>query len=328
MSQPTPARRRNPTPARRAATPSRGGRLGTRLYAHRQAASDSLRRLLAQPLSSLMTASVMGIALLLPALLLVAIHNLSQLGGGLREVAQMTAYLQEGVSEAGALELQQHWQEDSRIAAISYISPAQAASEFASFSGFGDVLATLPDNPLPGALLIQPEHTDGPVLQQLQAELEAEPDIELVQLDLLWVQRLDTLLVLAQRVTLALLAVLSLAVLFTVGNTIRLAIANRSAEIRVMKLVGGTDSFVARPFLYTGLWFGLAGGALAWLLLSLLLWSLRAPLDQLLALYQSDFLLQLPTPGLIALLLGSSASLGWLGARLSVHQHLRQIEPR
>jgi len=327
MSRKAHSTRTAPKRPSTAARPSRGGRLRTHLATHRQAAVDSLRRLLGQPLASLMTASVIGIALLLPALLLIAIHNLSQFGGDLRQVAQLSAYLQDGVEESQARALQQQLQADPRIHDVDYISPTQAAREFAEVSGFGDVLAMLPENPLPGVLLLQPSQADSDTLRQLQSALEAEPQVALVQLDLLWVQRLDSLLQLAQRVAAALLAVLALAVLFTVGNTIRLAIANRTAEIRVVKLVGGTDSFVARPFLYTGLWFGLAGGALAWLLLSLLLWLLSAPLDRLLTLYDSDFILQAPTLPAIAALLAGSALLGWLGARLSVHQYLRQIEP-
>jgi cell division transport system permease protein len=162
----------------------------------------------------------------------------------------------------------------------------------------------------------------------LLAELNALAGVESAQLDLAWIARLQRFLDLAQRMSTALMLILALAVLFVVGNTIRLAIEGRRAEIVVVKLVGGTDSYVARPFLYTGFWYGLGGGLLAWLLLSLIMLALSGPLDALLALYGNQHSVHGLSllPGLI--LLAGSALLGWLGAWISVRQHLSAIEPR
>jgi len=161
----------------------------------------------------------------------------------------------------------------------------------------------------------------------LQA-LQALPEVEFAQLDLLWLQRLQGLTGIIERAVAALIIILSVAVLFVVGNTIRMAIESRRAEILVVKLVGGSNSFVARPFLYTGFWYGLLGGLFAWLSLLSLLLLFAEPLNSLLDLYGSDFVLQ--GPGILpaVVLLSGGALLGWLGALLSVMQYLAAIEPR
>lgn len=313
---------------RRSVQESRGGRFTARLQTHGDTAADSLRRLRSNPLNSLMTIAVIGIALLLPTVLMLGINNLGQLGGELRSVAQISAYFAGTTSDDEALQVSEDLLHDSRIEAVIYISPSQAAEEFARYSGFGDVLAGLPDNPLPPTLQIQPAVTDPQTLADLVAMLESQPGMALVQLDMDWVQRLDAILQLAQRVTYGMVVILALAVLFIVGNTIRLAIANRRAEIQVVKLVGATDGFVARPFLYTGFWYGLLGGLFALLLVLVLMLLLTGPLDRLLGLYDSSFQLQGPGLNGATLLLAGSAALGWLGALISVRQHLTAIQPR
>src|SRR5690606_15668778 len=212
------------------------------------------------------------------------------------------------------------------IAAVEYISPAQGAEEFARYSGLGDVLALLEDNPLPGVLLVTPADS-GAQSPTLLGELAGMDGVSLAQLDLQWIERLRLLLETAGRVSTALMLVFALAVLLVIGNTIRLAIESRRAEIVVVKLVGGTDGYVARPFLYTGMWYGLAGGLLAWIALTVVLWALSTLVQGLLALYESQH--QLRGLGLAgtALLLGGSGLLGWLGAFISVRQHLAKIEP-
>jgi len=305
--------------------PSSGGRVSARMLTHQSTARDSLQRLLINPLHSLMTIMVIGIALLLPSLLMLSVGNLSQLGGELQGSARISIYLHENTNEDMAFELSERLLTDERVNTVRVMLPQQAAEEFTRMSGLGDILSTLPANPLPTTLEIQPGTTDPALLRALQQELEAHERVDVVQLDLDWVQRLDSMLALSQRAAYGLIVILALAVLFIVGNTIRLAIANRRAEILVMKLVGATDGFVSRPFLYTGFWYGLLGGLAAWLLLVLLMVLLSGPVDRLLFLYDSSFVLQGPGLAGSAVLLGGSALLGWLGALLSVRQHLRDI---
>lgn len=300
------------------------------LQAHRETAADSLERLWQQRLGSLMTMTVIGVALLLPALLLSGVSALSTLAGGLQDSARISVYLADGVSTDQREALRSELSGDGRIREMTYISPEQAAREFARYSGFGDVLSALPGNPLPATLELLPTSTDPQSVEALAAELAERPETDAVQVDLVWVQRLDALLELGRRVAIALALGIAVAVLFIIGNTIRLAIESRREEIMVVKLIGGTDAFVSRPFLYTGALCGLGGGLLGGLLLLVLYALMSTPLQQLSAQYGGA---PLAGPGvapllLLAGLLLAGTVLGWLGALLSVRRHLDAIEPR
>lgn len=301
--------------------------LQSRWQNHLDVARQSLMKLLATPISTAMTVAVIAIGLLLPTALFVTMNNLGNLSEGFGRFSRITLYLEDGLSEQQASVISEQLLTRPDIATVDYISPTQGAEEFASYSGLGDVLALLEDNPLPGVIVVTPTELDAqnPALLGDLAELDG---VALAQLDLAWIERLRLLLETAERASAALMLIFALAVLFVVGNTIRLAIESRRSEIVVVKLVGGTDGYVARPFLYTGFWYGLAGGLLAWLILSALLLALYGPVRELLVLYDSQYELQgLGIVG-ISVLLGSSALLGWLGAFISVRQHLSAIEPR
>ncbi len=295
---------------------------------HSAIAVQSVRKLLGEPAASAMTVAVIGIALLLPTTLFVAMNNVQILSEGVSESSRITLYLADTLSEAEGRTLSEELLARPDINTGAYISPAQAAEEFREYSGLGDVLSELEENPLPAVIVLSPQDIDEASGAELLAELNGLAGVESAQLDLEWIARLQRFLDLAQRMSTALMLILALAVLFVVGNTIRLAIESRRAEIVVVKLVGGTDSYVARPFLYTGFWYGLGGGLLAWLLLSLIMLALTGPLDALLALYDNQHTVHGLSllPGLT--LLAGSALLGWLGAWISVRQHLSAIEPR
>ncbi len=295
---------------------------------HRAVALQCIRKLLGEPAASAMTIAVIGIALLLPTTLFVAMNNLQILSEGVSESSRITLYLADSLSEAEGRSLSEQLLARPDIGTGAYISPVQAAEEFREYSGLGDVLSELEENPLPAVIVLSPQDIDEASGAALLAELNGLPGVESAQLDLEWIARLQRFLDLAQRMSAALMLILALAVLFVVGNTIRLAIEGRRAEIVVVKLVGGTDSYVARPFLYTGFWYGLGGGLLAWLLLSVIMLALGGPLDALLALYDNQNSVRGLSllPGLV--LLAGSALLGWLGAWISVRQHLSAIEPR
>jgi cell division transport system permease protein len=321
------SKRKAPSGARQSKASS-ADKLMSLWQSHLAIALQSIRKLRSEPAASAMTIAVIGIALLLPTTLFVAMNNLQILSAGVSESSRITIYLDETLPEAQGRSLSEQLLSRSDISAGEYISPAQAAEEFREFSGLGDVLDALEENPLPAAIVLTPRNVDADSGAALLNELNALPGVESAQLDLEWIARLQRFLELAQRMSTALTLVLSLAVLFVVGNTIRLAIEGRRAEIVVVKLVGGTDSYVARPFLYTGFWYGLGGGLLAWLLLALIMRAVSGPLAALLALYDNQHSMHGLTllPGL--LLLSGSALLGWLGAWISVRQHLSAIEPR
>jgi cell division transport system permease protein len=309
---------------------SRRDRFAAYTLHHRQVARDSLRRLLRNPFGSLATWLVIGIALALPGALYLALDNLARLGGRWDGAPQISLFLQQSVDEAGGLALQQKIGRRGDVAHVEYISREQALAEFRSQSGFGQALDQLDTNPLPAVISVRPlvAQRGADAVKKLFDDLKAMPEVERAVLDMEWVQRLYALLDIGRRIAFGLAAMLGVGVILVIGNTIRLAIESRRDEILVVKLVGGTNAFVRRPFLYTGAWFGLGGGAMACLMLSLALLWLGDPVSRLAALYHSEYSLAgLGAERAVVLLLGG-ALLGWLGAWLAVGRHLGAIEPR
>lgn len=297
---------------------------------NRLIAIDSLQRLLRAPGASLMTWLVIGIALALPSGLYVMLGNLQAVSHGWDGAAQISLFLHQNVSESEGRKLIKTLSIRPQIHSVEYISRQQALEEFQDLSGFGEVLDNLDENPLPALIIVRPQDGDASakMTEQLLKELQGLAEVELAQLDLEWVKRLYSMMKLGERLTTALALLLSLGVLLIIGNTIRLSIENRRDEILVIKLVGGTDVFVRRPFLYTGFWYGLGGAVIAWLIIVFGLFWLRGPVADLAGLYQSQFsLLGLGLIDTIGLWL-TGAMLGLLGAWLAVSRHLGAIEPR
>jgi cell division transport system permease protein len=299
------------------------------LTRHLQVALGSLGKLLRAPLGSLMTIAVIGIALALPAGLLAILSNLQQIGAQWQGPASISLFLRYEVDEAQAARLGQQIQTQEAPHSLTLISRSQALEEFRSHSGFGAALDALDENPLPSVILLRPNVADSEpqAAEQLLARLRALPEVEVAQLDLQWVRRLQGITDIARRGAYLIAGLLGLAVLLIIGNTIRLEIQNRHEEIAITKLVGATDGFVRRPFLYHGLWLGLLGGITAWLLVSSALALLAPPVSHLAELYNSAFRLSAPGISAASALLGGGALIGWLGAWLSVGQHIRLIEP-
>ena len=212
---------------------------------------------------------------------------------------------------------------------MQYISRKQALDEFQKLSGFGDALKALNSNPLPSVLIVKPKLTDSnhQLTQQLLNKLNQLRQTDKAQLDMQWVRRLYAIMDIIERGVLILGGLLALAVLLVMGNTIRLAIQNRSKEIVVMKLIGGTDAFIRRPFLYTGFWYGLFGGVIAWLLVSFTLLSISSPIEKLSLLYQNQFELSNLSFFATLMLLALSIFLGLIGSWFAVSRHIKEIEP-
>lgn len=295
---------------------------------HRHSAKDSLSRLLATPLQSLMTWLVMAVALALPATLFTSLNNVQTLGQSWDGAPQISVFLNVRAREQAILSFQQKLKASAQIADVVYLSAEQALREFEQESGMGNALQTLDVNPLPPTLMIVPSAGLSPAaLSQMGEQLKAEALVEEVVFDRAWVDRLHQILALAEQLVLGLGGLLALGVLLVIGNTIRLSIESRRDEIVIIKLVGGTDAFVRRPFLYTGFWYGLGGGLVALMLLQLMLSLLTAPVSHLATSYQSDFRLSgLGVDGSL-LLVAFGAGIGWLGAWLAVSRHLGDIEP-
>ncbi len=311
------------------ATPRGRLNLGYGLHRHLEAALDSLSALLESPLSTLMTAAVLGIALALPAGLHMVLGDLQRLTGDWQASAGISLFLELGATPAQAQGLQAELQQDERFSEVRLTAPRQALDEFRDSSGFAEALGLLQSNPLPFVLAVtpSPQQREPALMDALVAELKAHPAVELAQFDLRWLQRFHAMTEVAERVVRVLALLLSIGVLLVVGNTIRLEIQGRRDEIEVCKLVGATNGFIRRPFLYIGAWYGVLGGLLAWLLVSLSLWQLAGPVRRLAGLYHSEF--RLGGTGFVTfgLLLAGGALLGLLGAWLAVGRHLDRLEP-
>ena len=224
----------------------------------------------------------------------------------------------------------QRLQQDKRVAEVTFMSQQQAMDEYKQLSGFSRALDMLDENPLPAVLLIDilNESEDQQAIENLTQELQQDEAIDTVVLDRQWLQRLQLIIETIRRAVVVISVLLALGVLLIVGNTIRLNINNNRREIEIIKLFGGTNGFIQRPFLYSGFWYGVFGGLLAWLLVSLSLWLLSGPIQDLAVLYQSQFALRhLGLLELLILLLAGGL-LGLFGSWISVAQHIRHIEPQ
>lgn len=295
---------------------------------HRLSAADSLQRILDNPLSSVLTWLVIGIALALPMGLNVALDNVGQLSASWDSPAQISLFIQDGISAEQAGELSLALVERADVAQARFLPREDALEEFRTLSGFADVLASLQENPLPHLILVSPASDSSDSAAVLRDELLEYPEVTQAVLDMEWLQRLNSLIELSRRLVLAVGGLLVLGVVLILGNTIRLAIESRRDEIVIVKLIGGSNAFVRRPFLYTGLWYGVGGGVFGAVLVAVSLWFLRQPVDRLALLYESDF--QLHGLGIMGglnlVILGGL--LGLTGAWLAVARHLAQIQPR
>ena len=323
-------RRRRPREAPAAERSERtppGRRLGRRLGAlrdlHLYSLVSSLGRLLARPWATLLTVGVMAVALALPAGLLLALSLFSGLAGDLREARSLSLFLEAEVAADAAEALAARLRQRADVSAVALRSPEQGLAEFRGMTEFAGALAVLDYNPLPTVLVVDP--AAGADAAALAAALEAQPGAAFVQHDAVWRERLAAWLAFAARLAWVVAILLGLGALLVVGNTVRLDIQGRAEEIAIVQLLGATDGFVRRPFLYLGAWYGLGAGLLALLLLGAGALALRGPLAALSGSYGS------PPPALPAgaaaaalVLLAASLLLGWLGAWLAAGHHLRQ----
>ena len=290
----------------------------------------ALGRLARAPLATILTLLVIGLALALPAALGLLVTNAEVATGGFSQAVDMSVYLKSGETVQQAQRLAHRVRTMPGVAKVTVISAAQGLRDFRKYSGFGAALDALTSNPLPNVLRIvpRPEASSAADLERLRRDIGAWPEVDVVQLDAQWVLRFNAMLGVLRRLVLTAAVLFGAGVLAVIGNTIRLEILNRHAEIEVTKLVGGSNAFVRRPFLYTGMLYGLGGALLAWMILEAVVIGLTGPVARLAQLYGSAFI---PT-GLAArqcgVLFGGGVVLGWLGAWISAHHHLRRIEPR
>ncbi|MCG6968281.1 MAG: permease-like cell division protein FtsX [Gammaproteobacteria bacterium] len=304
--------------------------LNVYLSHHLWVAVSTLGSLWRSPLSTLLTSSVIAIALALPAGLYVMLQNVQQLSSSWENSSQISVFLKSGQTESQLRTVREQLQAWPEIQAVHYISAEQALAEFRQSSGFGEALQILDQNPLPEMFVIQPaiQLSDSRRLQELQSRLDSLPQVDQTLLDMQWVLRLSAIIDTGKRMVFILGALLFIAILLVIGNTIRLTIFNKRQEIVVTKLIGATNQFIRRPFLYTGFWYGVFGALLAWLLVTVLLALLKGPIDDLSLLYESQFSLNTMGVTLSGSLFAVGILLGLLGSWLAVSRHLKAIEPK
>jgi cell division transport system permease protein len=296
---------------------------------HAQVLVGSLGRIMHQPLATLMTMAVIAVALALPLLLGLFLQNARSATVNWNDAYDLSVYMDKRAAAGRAQALSKQLQKRSDVATVRIITAEEALAEFRADSGFGKALDALTDNPLPDTLVVTPtlaaSTPEG--TEALRAVITALPDVQTVQLDTEWVKRWHSILDILRTVVLLTGALLGVGIVLIVSNTIRLEILNRHAEIEVMKLVGASDGFARRPFLYSGIWYGLGGGVLALILVAIAAALLARPVEKLALLYGSAFRLA----GLGAAtglgVLGIAVALSWVGSWFAATRHIRAIEP-
>ncbi|PKF58396.1 cell division protein FtsX [Alteromonadales bacterium alter-6D02] len=296
---------------------------------HLQQALASLGELWRVPASSLLTMAVLGVSLSLPTTLHVLLKNGEQLRSTWDNAAEVSLFLKEHVSKEQAAKAVNRIKLYPQVSKVIYVSQEQALTEFKQLSGFGEALSYLDSNPLPAVILVTPtsQFSSPEGARELLEVLEQQNEVAFGKLDVTWLEKLSAIVDLLKDAVFALGFLLLLAVTLVIANTIRLSILNRREEIEILKLVGATDNFIRRPFLYTGFWYGLIGGVIAWVCVSLMLWSLEGALSALANELDTDLMLDGLAFSEFLILIVLSAWLGWLGAYFSVTRHVNEIEP-
>lgn len=300
-----------------------------RLDQHGHTLFASLGRLWRTPFATAMTVMVIAIALALPATFHVMLKNVQQLTGALDTSAQISLFLKPQLDDDASLKVAERVRGHAAVESVTLVTKEGALREFSTYSGFADVLNALGSNPLPAVVQIRPreEASGKAAVGSLLGELRAMPETDFVQVDMLWVERLQTMLAIARHGVGMIGLLLGLAVLLVVGNTIRLELESRREEIVVAELVGATHMFIRRPFLYSGFWYGFLGSIVAWLFVNLMLLFVYFPVRRLAELYARQFDLRFLGLGDALILIGFASLLGVAGAWLVLVPQLRRLRP-
>ncbi len=307
-------------------------RLGLRAWReqHLYGFFSSFGRLMARPWATVLTLAVLSLALAVPLLFWLLVDNASALGGRVDDARAVNVFLKADADADHIEKLTRRLRNDAQVASVTVKTPEQGLQEFRQRSGFADALKVLRDNPLPTVLIVKLKDSvrGSNETPALVGELRSDAQVDLVQYDVQWRQRLAAILTLARRGAAVLASLLALAALLVVGNTVRLDIQGRREEIAVMQLLGASDAFVRRPFLYSGFWYGALAGICSLVVIAIVEWILAAPLTRLVASYDHRFAVHgLSALGMLVVL-GISIGLGWVGAGLTATRHIAHGQPR
>jgi cell division transport system permease protein len=299
------------------------------LSRHASTSVGALGRLSRQPFASLMIVLVIAVTLALPASINVIVKNVQSVSGSWNNALDFSVYLRQDLSVSEAEGLSRLIGQRADIESVKLITSDQALAEFKQQSGFGEALDQLGDNPLPHALVVRPSPGNtGASLVLLQEEISNLPETELVQVDTEWVQRFHAILDIVRQAIAIGAALLGIAIVVIIGNTIRLDIENRREEIEVTKLIGASNAFVRRPFLWTGFWYGLLGGTFALMLVQYGLYLLKEPVSRLAGLYQGNISVASLGVAESSAIIGAAVFLGLFASWVTAARHMRRIEPR
>ena len=305
------------------------GPVSTWFMRHVRTSIGSLGRLSRQPFASLMIILVIAVTLAIPAALNLVVKNAQSVSDGWDNALDFSIYLRRGLREDEAQGLARLIQQRADVETVQLITADEALAEFKQQSGFGEALDHLSENPLPHTIVVRPSaaNTTAP-MNLLQEELGNLPETDVVQVDTEWVQRFHAILDIVKQAIGIGASLLGIAIVIIIGNTIRLDIQNRREEIEVTKLIGATNAFVRRPFLWSGFWYGLFGGSLALGLVQYGLYLLEQPAARLAGLYQSAVTVLALTAEESLAILGVGVALGLVGSWFAAARHMRRIEPR
>jgi cell division transport system permease protein len=294
---------------------------------HARQAISSLGELWRTPVWAFVTVAVLGVSMTLPATLHLLVKNIQQVSRSYDQSFEISLFLKKEATPTDIASFVTILQGDPQIAKVRLIDKAAAMAEFKQQSGFGEAIRFLDQNPLPDVLVVTPTQNLPAAAEDLLQKLEKERFVDLAKLDISWLERLAALMALMQQAVYTIAVLLLCAALLVIGNTIRLLIMDKKAEIEVMKLVGATDAFIQRPFLYTGVWLGVFGGFLAFLVIEFMILWLRAAIAKVTQLYQSDFVINSLSLAEFGVLMVIGTSLGLFGSYLAVRSHIKAIEP-
>lgn len=305
------------------------GPLSFWVSSHASTAIGALGRLARQPFSSLMIILVIAVTLALPAAINLVVKNARTVSGSWDNALDFSVFLEAQVSLSEAEALARLIGQRADIETVELITADDALAEFKRQSGFAEALDQLPDNPLPHTLVVRPSagNTSASLIL-LQEEIGNLPESDYVQVDTEWVQRFHAILDIVRQAIAIGAALLAVAIVVIIANTIRLDIENRREEIEVTKLIGATNGFVRRPFLWTGFWYGLLGGLMALALVQYGLYLLEGPVARLSGLYQSNIAVVSLDLREGAIIIGIGVFLGLFASWFTAARHMRRIEPR
>lgn len=294
---------------------------------HLKQAKLSFHELWQRPLGNLLTLAVISMALAMPSALYLLGKNIAQASSDVTSPSQVSAYIQERTPEARVMVLKDQLESDNDVAAVEYISPQQGLDDLSQYSGFEQAISLLDDYALPGVLVVTPSRDDQQVIKQLAERIAQQSEITDVRLDEDWLTRLDAIKNLVSGIVITLSVLMLGSVFLIVGNTLRFNVLANKEEIQTMKLIGATNSYILRPYLYSGMWFGLLGAVSAWILTALITVLLNSSVEKLALLYDSRFRLVGLSWDESLLLVMLGIFLGCLAAKVSAQRHLKEIEP-